>query len=557
MNADEEILLESQNENESITSSPADSITVTRNETTETMTIHDDTNEDAHATYEYTKHKEEETMEGIVQTDNMDDEDDDAVSTKAISGQGLAFIHSSSKYENVQLTGGSTAEGGRQTVTVKISKQRREQRVHITTQSSTKKKPSSLTKPKKKTSTKAAASSTTRNSTGKGGECLRRIKREWKDAVKMGIAYDWINMRTINTKSNQQQKDDRHGCSNANDYVRIGPFGKNLLRWHFSVLGPSNSPYHGGIYHGRVLLPKNYPGSPPRVQMLTPSGRFLPGADICLSASSYHPETWTPRWTVLSLVDALRLRMLTEASEIGGMVASSERRRECAEASRGWRSAGVVDHGRMVANGIFPVDGGGLEDEVIDMAVVEGNVADELFEDEPTNVMIAEGDSGPLEIDELQQPPSTTKSQNGTHDTEADKSPRGSTSEHHHTPSREMSTTKAAKKAKNQKTPGQSKDEEQPRKKSRVNATKSKTAKAAKKKTENERTEQTTVTSSTPAKRKVSSSSDNEHQQQGILSIMLKRIAIESIKLPLRILAILLRILSGLESLLTSFLDGL
>jgi len=52
MNAEEEILLQSQNELKSITS-PAESITVTRNETTESMTAHDDTNKDTP-----TKHKE-------------------------------------------------------------------------------------------------------------------------------------------------------------------------------------------------------------------------------------------------------------------------------------------------------------------------------------------------------------------------------------------------------------------------------------------------------------------------------------------------------------------
>lgn len=93
--------------------------------------------------------------------------------------------------------------------------------------------------------------------TGKGGECLRRIKREWKDAVQMGIAYDWTKMKTIKSKESNSQ----------NNYVRLGPFGKNLLRWHFSVLGPANSVYQNGVYHGRVLLPKDYPGSPPRVQV--------------------------------------------------------------------------------------------------------------------------------------------------------------------------------------------------------------------------------------------------------------------------------------------------
>ena len=93
--------------------------------------------------------------------------------------------------------------------------------------------------------------------TGKEGECLRRLKREWKDAVQMGIAYDWTNMKTIKRKE----------CNSQNNYVRLGPFGKNLLRWHFSVMGPANSVYQNGIYHGRVLLPKDYPGSPPRVQV--------------------------------------------------------------------------------------------------------------------------------------------------------------------------------------------------------------------------------------------------------------------------------------------------
>ena len=188
-------------------------------------------------------------------------------------------------------------------------------------------------------------STTTASSTGKEGECLRRIKHEWKNAVKSGIAYDWINMKTIRTTNTTNSA-----------YVRIGPFGKNLLRWHFSVAGPANSVYENGIYHGRVLLPKDYPASPPRVQMITPSGRFIPGHDICLSASSYHPETWTPRWTVLSLVDALRLHMLTTANEIGGVLASDEKRRQYAIESRLWKCHGVANHERMVAENIFALN---------------------------------------------------------------------------------------------------------------------------------------------------------------------------------------------------------
>eukprot|EP00978_Attheya_sp_CCMP212_P003302 scaffold6819_cov51-Attheya_sp.AAC.8 len=72
---------------------------------------------------------------------------------------------------------------------------------------------------------------------GREGECLRRIKREWRDAVKLGIAYDWVQKKGI---SGSQQT-----TKNPQQDVRIGPLGKHLLRWHFSVAGPEHSVYEG------------------------------------------------------------------------------------------------------------------------------------------------------------------------------------------------------------------------------------------------------------------------------------------------------------------------
>jgi hypothetical protein len=57
---------------------------------------------------------------------------------------------------------------------------------------------------------------------------------------------------------------------------------------------------------------------------------------------------------MLSLVDALRLHMLTQANEIGGVNSSPEDRRKHARASRRW-SAGRVQHAKMIREqGIFP-----------------------------------------------------------------------------------------------------------------------------------------------------------------------------------------------------------
>lgn len=145
-------------------------------------------------------------------------------------------------------------------------------------------------------------------------------------------------------------------------HIWVGPVSKNLWTWHFSFQGIPGTPFEGGIYHGRIVLPKNYPSSPPRVQVLTPSGRFVPGADICLSASHFHPETWTAAWTVRTLVESLRLHMLTTANEIGGMEASYAQRVSWARASRSWRatlvvgrpSSVVVNHAHMLQGGLFP-----------------------------------------------------------------------------------------------------------------------------------------------------------------------------------------------------------
>jgi len=209
---------------------------------------------------------------------------------------------------------------------------------------------------------------------------VRRIQREWKDSVQMGIAYDWVQQKPIRSSSiasrqqtKKKKKKNNHknaaGIDVADDsdddddddtnstttsttttetareqqepiHLCMGPLGSNLFVWHFSILGLESSPYEGGIYHGRMILPPNYPAAPPRVQMWTPSGRFVPLADICLSASAFHPETWKPSaWNLRTLIESLRLHFITPATEIGGMSRSPEDRRAMAIQSRSWKQS--------------------------------------------------------------------------------------------------------------------------------------------------------------------------------------------------------------------------
>lgn len=50
----------------------------------------------------------------------------------------------------------------------------------------------------------------------------------------------------------------------------------NLFEWHFSVRGPPDSDFDGGVYHGRIVLPPEYPMKPPSIILLTVRQLLMP-----------------------------------------------------------------------------------------------------------------------------------------------------------------------------------------------------------------------------------------------------------------------------------------
>ncbi|KAI1745992.1 UBC-like protein [Xylaria scruposa] len=116
------------------------------------------------------------------------------------------------------------------------------------------------------------------------------------------------------------------------------PLDSDLFEWHFTLRGPPKSAFAEGIYHGRIVLPPAYPLSPPSFRFTTPSGRFEPNREICLSISGHHEETWQPAWGVRTALVALRTFMETGASgQIGGLDTSDAVRARLAASSRSWR----------------------------------------------------------------------------------------------------------------------------------------------------------------------------------------------------------------------------
>mmetsp|Transcript_27695 Transcript_27695/g.77583 ORF Transcript_27695/g.77583 Transcript_27695/m.77583 type:complete len:396 (-) Transcript_27695:203-1390(-) len=101
------------------------------------------------------------------------------------------------------------------------------------------------------------------------------------------------------------QADIRELALDPSDRYHAAPMENDMFEWHFTIRGADDTDFAGGIYHGRILLPPEYPFKPPHIIFLTPSGRFETHTKVCLSFSAYHPELWQPAWGIRLILEAL------------------------------------------------------------------------------------------------------------------------------------------------------------------------------------------------------------------------------------------------------------
>lgn len=124
--------------------------------------------------------------------------------------------------------------------------------------------------------------------------------------------------------------------TNPSDHFMSLPLEENIFEWQFAIRGPRDSEFEGGIYHGRIQLPAEYPFKPPSFMLLTPNGRFETQTKICLSISNHHPEHWQPSWSVRTALVALIAFMPTSPNgALGSLDFPKEERQALAIKSRG------------------------------------------------------------------------------------------------------------------------------------------------------------------------------------------------------------------------------
>ncbi|CEG48657.1 ubiquitin-conjugating enzyme [Plasmopara halstedii] len=137
-----------------------------------------------------------------------------------------------------------------------------------------------------------------------------------------------------NTAIKRIQGDVREMMTNPSDQYAAAPLDTNMFDWHFTLRGPRDTEFEGGVYHGRIILPSDYPFKPPNIMLLTPNGRFEVRKKICLSISAYHPEEWQPAWGVRLILEALISFMPTKGEgAIGALDFSAAERKRLAKLS--------------------------------------------------------------------------------------------------------------------------------------------------------------------------------------------------------------------------------
>jgi len=76
-----------------------------------------------------------------------------------------------------------------------------------------------------------------------------------------------------------------------------GVIGDDMYNWQATIMGPTGSPYEGGIFYLRIEFPSDYPFKPPKVIFTTKiyHCNINMSGSICLDILK---EQWSPALTI-------------------------------------------------------------------------------------------------------------------------------------------------------------------------------------------------------------------------------------------------------------------
>lgn len=83
--------------------------------------------------------------------------------------------------------------------------------------------------------------------------------------------------------------------------ISAGPINDNIFEWEAVLLGPSDTPYEGGVFKLDIHIPKDYPMKPPNIIFRTKiyHPNINSSGSICLDILK---SNWSPALTLSKLL---------------------------------------------------------------------------------------------------------------------------------------------------------------------------------------------------------------------------------------------------------------
>lgn len=88
-------------------------------------------------------------------------------------------------------------------------------------------------------------------------------------------------------------------------YITAGPEKESdLTKWIGTLVGPSDTPYEGGIFYLEIYFPQDYPYKPPKIIFKTPiyHPNITPKGSICLDILK---NNWSPALNISKVLLSL------------------------------------------------------------------------------------------------------------------------------------------------------------------------------------------------------------------------------------------------------------
>jgi ubiquitin-conjugating enzyme E2 D/E len=99
-----------------------------------------------------------------------------------------------------------------------------------------------------------------------------------------------MSLKRIQKELSDLEKEPPSNCS-------AGPIGDDLYHWSGTIMGPSETPYEGGIFWLDIHFPSQYPFNPPKIRFNTKiyHPNINSNGSICLDILG---KEWSPALTI-------------------------------------------------------------------------------------------------------------------------------------------------------------------------------------------------------------------------------------------------------------------